>query len=146
MADMKKKVREEEPLGRLKQLLLFSPFSQFSPRFMGAVKGLKALHVDWMGECVLGVLHREGEGGVTVVFSHIWVSVWWWKCVHLCVHGECKIYECEVWRSQSEFVQHMSHRNVTSVPSLFSVAHLLCKNSSSCPSTHRPQECCHCSS
>lgn len=46
MADMKKKVREEEPLGRLKQLLLFSPFSQFSPRFMGAVKGLKALHVD----------------------------------------------------------------------------------------------------
>lgn len=77
MADMKKKEREEEPLGRLKQLLLFSPFSQFSPQFTGEVKELKALHVERMCVCVcvLGVLHREGEGGVTVVFSHIWVSV-----------------------------------------------------------------------
>lgn len=52
MADMKKKVREEEPLGRLKQLLLFSPFSQFSPQFTGEVKELKALHVERMCVCV----------------------------------------------------------------------------------------------
>lgn len=48
--------------------------------------------------------------------------------MHLCEHAECKICECEVRRSQSEFVRHMSHSNVTSVSSIFSVAHLLCKN------------------
>lgn len=47
-----RKKREEEPLGRLKQLLLFSPFSQFSPQFTGEVKELKALHVERMCVCV----------------------------------------------------------------------------------------------
>lgn len=63
MADMKKKVREEEPLGRLKQLLLFSPFSQFSPQFTGEVKELKALHVERMCVCVCVCVRGSSQRG-----------------------------------------------------------------------------------